>query len=103
MSETLETYALIALDDVKESMGISDASKDNILTRYINYATDLIEKYCNNRRFKETTYTDEEVNGSGTRYLNLEHFPVTSITKLEYRTSIDCSATEEDTFALPNR
>jgi len=96
MPETLESYALIALDDVKESLGISDASKDNILTRYINYATDLIEKYCNNRRFKETTYTDEEVNGSGTHYLNLKHFPVTSITKLEYRTSSDYSASDFD-------
>jgi hypothetical protein len=96
MPEVLVTYALISLADVKEGLGISNASQDNLLTRYINQATDLIEKFCNGRRFKETTYTNQEYNGSGTAYLDLRHYPLSSITKLERRTSTDYSASDFD-------
>jgi len=96
MAESLVSYALISLADVKEGLGITDSSQDNLLTRYINQATDMIERFCNGRRFKQTTYTDEEYSGSETQYLDLKNYPVSSITKLERRTSSDYSVSDFD-------
>lgn len=72
------SYALCSLADVKESLGISssDTSWDNLCIRKINQATRQIEKYCN-RRFAETTYTDEEYNATGLDQLVLKNYPVT--------------------------
>lgn len=73
------SYALTTVADVKESLGIasSDHSKDNLITRKINQATRQIEAYCG-RRFKETTYTDEEYDSTGSNQLILRQRPVSS-------------------------
>lgn len=80
---SLLSYALTNLSDVKESLGISngDTSKDNLIIRNINKATRAIENYCG-RRFKETTYTDELYNATGTDQLILKQRPLTSTTPL---------------------
>jgi len=76
MAELLD-YALCTLADVKESLDIpsSDTSKDNLITRKINQATLMIENYCG-RRFKLTTYTNEEYDATGTDQLILRQRPV---------------------------
>lgn len=76
---SLLSYALTNLSDVKESLGIasSDTSYDNLIIRKINQSTRAIEAYCG-RRFKETTYTDEEYDGSGINELVLRQRPVTA-------------------------
>ena len=96
MAETLVSYALITLAEVKDALGITIGDFDDILTRYINFATDLIEKYCNGRRFAAADYTDEEYDGTGIYYLILKHWPLNSITILEKRTSSDYSASDFD-------
>lgn len=86
----LYTYALTTLADVKETMGIDsgDTSRDNLIKRKINQATDYIESFCQLSRdhhFKETTYTDEEYDGTGSDQLSLKMRPVISIASLQSR------------------
>lgn len=87
---TLLSYALCSLEDVKESLGIDagDTSRDNLIIRKINQATQVIEGWCMlayGHHFKETTYTDEEYTGSGINQLSLLMRPVTSISSFQYR------------------
>jgi len=42
-----------------------------------------------NRVFEETTYTEEEYDGTGNRELTLKHFPITSFSKLEKNNAAD--------------
>ena len=90
----LVSYALTSVADVKETLGISsgDSSKNNLITRKINQATDLIEAYCNlsySHHFKQATYTDEEYDGTGVDQLSLKMRPVTSITSFSYRNTTE--------------
>lgn len=88
----LLSYALTTVADVKESLGIasSDTSQDNLIKRKINQATLFIEGYCGlsyNHHFKETTYTDEEFDGTGNNTIVLRARPVSSITSFQRRNS----------------
>jgi hypothetical protein len=89
----LLSYALVTLGDLKDALEITDGSQDTYLTSLINRATNIIEKYCNGRRFKETVYSNEEYNGIGGNFLNIKHYPIISITNIEKRTG---------DFASPN-
>lgn len=77
-------YALVTLDDVKSFLGITGATQDTLLTLLINMVTEQIETRTN-RRFKDTTYTQELYSGIGVKTLVLKNFPITSTTvfKLE--------------------
>lgn len=90
----LLSYALCTVDDVKELLGIasSDTTKDNLIKRKINDATERIEGYCQ-RRFKSTTYTDEVYDGTGYDSLLLRNYPVTAFTSLSAR---DTSLNDND-------
>jgi len=79
---TILSYALTTLADVKETLGLDagNTSKDNLIIRMINRATEEIEGYCNSRRFAETTYNNEEYDGTSTNQLILKNRPVTSTT-----------------------
>jgi hypothetical protein len=88
----LNSWALTSVADVKESLSIDagDTTKDNLITRKINQATDMIESYCNldnDHHFASTTYTNEEYDGSGTNQLSLRARPVITFTSLEQRSS----------------
>lgn len=74
---TLVNYALTTVADVKESLGIasSDTSKDNLITRKINQATDAIENYCQ-RRFMLTNYIQEEYKASHIDEIVLKQRPI---------------------------
>lgn len=89
---TLASYALTTVADVKESLGIDagDTSKDNLIIRKINYATAIIESYCNlpiDHHFKQTTYTNEEYNGNGFNQFRLKMWPVTSVSSFQRRST----------------
>lgn len=84
---TILSYALCQLSDVKESLGIVSSTYDNLLIRKINQATVMIERYCGDRRFAETTYTDEEYDATNVDQLVLKNRPVTTFTSLSYRDS----------------
>jgi len=83
---SLLSYALTNVSDVKESLGIvsSDQSYDNLITRKINQVTRQIEAYCS-RRFKSTTYTQEEYNATNTDQIILYQRPVIGAITLEVR------------------
>ena len=86
----LNSWALTTLADVKESLSIDagNTTKDNLIKRKINQATDMIESYCNlnnDHHFAATTYTNEEYDGSGTNQLSLRARPVITFTSLEQR------------------
>lgn len=95
----LYTYALTSLSDVKETLGITSSTNDNLLKRKINQATDIIEGYCAlayGHHFKETTYTNEEYDGSGSNILSLKMRPVTAITSLQRRQTTQNEADWDD-------
>lgn len=80
---TLLDYALTTVSDVKETLGIasSNTTKDNLITRKINQATEMIEGYCD-RRFKEQTNITEYYDGSSIDQLILRNRPITNTTTL---------------------
>lgn len=80
----LLSYALCSVADVKESLGITDSSKDNLIIRKINQATELIERYTG-RRFASTVYTDEMYDADGGSTINLRNYPVITFTSISYR------------------
>lgn len=84
---TLNANALTTLADVKESLGLasSDHSKDNLIIRKINSASQQISNYCS-RVFQATDYV-EEYNGSNIDELVLNQRPVNGSVVLEYRGS----------------
>lgn len=80
----LLSYALTTVADVKELLGITSSTYDNLIVRKINQATRAIEAYCG-RRFALTTYTDEGYNATRTDNIILRQRPVTTVTSLELR------------------
>jgi len=83
----LPDYALTTLSHVKNRAGILDATTtfDTFLERAIMYATSMIEQACNGLRFKTGTHTNEVIDiEDGQQTIYLKHFPVTSLTSLQY-------------------
>lgn len=87
----LNTWALTSLADVKESLGITGTSQDNLIRRKINQATDMIESYCgknNGQHFASTAYV-EDYDGTGTNQLILKNRPVITFTSLQQRSTTE--------------
>lgn len=78
----LRSNALTSVSVVKAQLEIpiSDTSQDSILERYINSASEQIERYCN-RKFKSASY-EEIRDGSRANEMLLNNYPVTSITSV---------------------
>lgn len=74
---TLNDNALTTLADVKESLGLDsgDTSKDNLIIRNINFASQVIENYCD-RVFKQTEYENEEYDGNDSPFMILRQRPI---------------------------
>lgn len=90
----LLSYALTTVADVKESLGIAsgDTSKDNLIKRKINQATEMIEGYVGlsaGHHFKEATYTNEAYNNLGSNQIILNMWPVSSVSSFQYSDSPD--------------
>ncbi len=88
----LLSYALCTVNDVKETMGLDagNTSRDNLIKRKINQATEMIEGWCQlsrNHHFKETTYTNEEFDGVGSNQLNLRMRPVSTVSSFQTRST----------------
>lgn len=94
----LVSWALTDVATVKEELGIDagDTSQDNKIIRKINLVTAMIEGYCGlsaDHHFKQTTYTNEEYDGTGSNQLVLRMSPVISISSFQRR---DTSQNEDD-------
>ena len=77
-------YALTDLDNLKSVLGEVTNANNTLLENIINRATDIIESYCNNRRFISTVYTNQEYDGTGNCYINAKHYPITAMTAYEH-------------------
>lgn len=82
----LVNYALITVGQAKTFLGIT--GQDELLTDLINAVTTYIESKCH-RRFKESTYTQELLDGKGSYEVTLKNYPVTTFTLLEKRNATD--------------
>lgn len=80
---TLAVNALTTVDNVKSYLKIdtSITVDDSRIEMLINACSSAIENFCR-RTFNTTTYTDEEYDGNNTRYINLENYPVSSISQV---------------------
>lgn len=90
----LLSYALTTLADVKESLGIDagNTSKDNLIKRKINQATEMIEGWCSlpkDHHFKQATYTDEEYDATRTDQLVLRMSPVSTLSSFQVRNTAE--------------
>ena len=81
---------LVTLADTKTFLGINNNTQDSVLTMLINQASAYIEKKCG-RTFGETTYTNEEYDGTGKNELKLNQFPVILFSQLQRNRATDNS------------
>lgn len=87
MSETILEYALTTVARVKTRLTITVNNHDTPLLYLINSVTDFIEGECN-RRFKETTYTNEVYSPQGGCFIVLKQSPVSSVSSVQYRAGL---------------
>ena len=80
----LSAEALTSVADVKELLGITGATQDNLITRNINYATKIILNYCGVTSFRSTAYV-EYYDGIGGNELVLRNRPVITMTSVQWR------------------
>jgi len=94
MATELTTRALTSLARIKSRLSIDDTHKDTLIERLIMGVTDHLESLCN-RRFLETTYTNEvySVHSRGIDMLALKQMPVTTLTSLQYRAGTPATPT----------
>lgn len=98
---TLNSWALTTVADVKETLGIDagDSSKNNLIIRKINQATDMIEGWCGlavDHHFKSQTYTEEEYDSNSSNQLVFLQRPVTAITSFQVRNTFDNTNSWDD-------
>ena len=79
MAFTLSPYALTTLEHAKQQIGIPDADTnyDDILTRFINSCSNIIENYCD-RKILARDYTDY-FSGNNQRNFMLSQWPIQTI------------------------
>jgi hypothetical protein len=83
--------ALTTLERVKGRLNIKVTDFDILLEQIINSATDWIEGQCG-RRFKETTYTNEIMDGSRPRErknnMAIKNSPISSVSLFQYNAGL---------------
>ncbi len=90
----LVSHALTTVARVKARIpNISGSSFDTLFENIINGVTDFIENYCQ-RRFKETTYTNQLYDGYNStkqskRSIILKQFPITDLSSVQFKTDDD--------------
>ena len=90
MAEKILAYSLTTVARVKTRIGIDSSVTgfDGLIQSLINGVTDFLESQCD-RHFKEKSYTDELYSMSeGQSTIFVKNFPVSAVTKLEYRTGL---------------
>lgn len=89
MPEVVAPWALTKLQRIKDKIGMTTSTLDTLINRLISGATDYIESQTN-RRFIETTYSNEvySISNSQQDFLFLRQTPVSSLTALQYRAGI---------------
>lgn len=80
----LATNALTTLAVVKDELDITDNDMDSKLERWINAASDFVQKYIGRSLGKNQITVDK--NGAGSQYLILENTPILTIDSVLYGT-----------------
>lgn len=88
---------LCRLPDVKAELGLTDATQDVLLDRYIDEASDIIQK-CIRKVLAKQTY-DETVAGYGSNILMLSNTPIVSVTSILINGSPVTDYSVEDAYA----
>jgi len=79
-------HNLTTVDKVKTLLGITGSTHDSVIELLVNQVTDFVESFCGGRRFKETTYTNEEYDAPAGDKVFLRQLPVTgSLSSVQYR------------------
>ena len=82
---------LTTVAKVKEYLGVTATSEDALISRLVDWATDLIHSYCG-RIFSEAAY-DEYYDGDGTEGLLVNQYPISAVSSVEVNgTSRDASS-----------
>ena len=97
MAESIISYALTTVARVKTRLSIDSTGFDILLLYIINSVTDFIESECN-RRFKETTYTNEiySITNDGNGFLVLKQTPVSAVSSLQFRAGLKSNSNWTD-------
>ena len=82
-----KSYALTTVARFKTYASISTSADDTLLENLIDIVTEFVENYTQ-RRFKQTTYTDEEYDGKGSKQIVLRQYPITTFNKLQRRDTL---------------
>jgi hypothetical protein len=109
VQETVYPYALTTLARVKDRLDIQINDNDAKLIRFINGATDYIERECgktglekypNDGHFIQKTYTNEvySVSGKRQRFLVLRNAPVSALTSFQFRAGTPTNPAWTDFF-----
>ena len=77
---------LCTLQQIKDTLGITDNASDTLLTRLGNAATAAIEKYIN-RTVEDAIYTQVKWNGDGSNTHHVREYPIITLTSIEYLVS----------------
>lgn len=80
--------ALTTVANFKTFIGDSSSTNDTVYGNIIDSVSAFVENYCN-RTFDSTTYTNEVYDGTGTIYLRLKNYPITTFTRLQERARWD--------------
>lgn len=72
---------LAGLSELKEYLGIQNASQDTFLTACLERASAIIEDYLQ-RKIEAADYS-EKYDGKRANFIILEHYPVNSVTELK--------------------
>ena len=96
------TGRLCTLTDVKDRLGIraADTDYDQLINRLIASMTARFEKYCHGRRFILNAADETEYFTGCGRYLQLDRYPIVSITSIKQAYDYDftsATALTEDT------
>jgi hypothetical protein len=82
---SLNTNAIVTLQEQKTYQEETTTNQDSLLEILINAVSTFFEGLLRgqgSKNLKETTYTDEYINGSGKTYLLLPNFPIISISAI---------------------
>ena len=90
----LATNALTMISTVETELSLTADAQDAELTRYIDTASDQIERYVNRKLYYGSAIA-EKVAGSGDAFLWISRTPLSSITSVVYDSSTVGSSTYE--------
>lgn len=94
--------ALTTRASLKAHLKVTSTTDDALMDTLIDQATNIIETFCD-RKFKERTYT-EFYNGDGEDFLQLEQYPITSVTSFNVDANRDFGSstllTEDTDFVV---